>query len=525
MLSPSDCLHTLPARLREAFPTSAAVSLYLVGGFVRDVLLGRPTHDVDLAVAGSPASVARTLAGRVGGAVVPLDPERGIYRVVLREPLDGIPVVDLTRLRGPTIEADLAARDFTINAIAVRLDGAASAFIDPTGGIGDLEARRVRMVSSQAFRDDPVRLLRAVRFAVQLDFSLDDETASLTRRDAALLCRTAAERQRDELAQILRTDDAMRGASLLLELGLLYVLLPDLEATAGCTQPKEHYYDVLEHSLHTLGALDSMLRRSPPVGASPRAASLRASPSNASPSNASDEARAAWMWRVLWERLGPIDEVRVRLDEVMTEDRPRRIALKLAGLLHDVSKPETKTVDPRTGRTRFYGHDDLGSRRTAALARGLRFSTREAAYMELLVREHLRPGMLAAPGEVPTRRALYRFSRDLDGAAPELLLLNLADHAAARGPELTEMEWRRHVDFVAWVLRMLYVEARIIRPPKLLTGNDLMRELDLRPGPAIGKLLDAVKEAQAAGEVETAAEALALARRTLAALYLGDQGS
>ncbi|MHB8575425.1 MAG: CCA tRNA nucleotidyltransferase [Dehalococcoidia bacterium] len=493
--SASDCLDAIPPRLLAALLAGSAQPAYLVGGFVRDTLLGRLTRDIDVAVEGDPLPLVRTLARGLDGVVVPLDRERGTYRVVLRLPIDSVTHVDVNRLREPTIAADLLARDFTMNAIAVQLDREQPAWIDSTGGLRDLTERVVRAASPRTFHDDPLRLLRAVRFCVQLGFRLDEATASLIREAAPLLRRSAAERQRDEFSLILAADRSASGVRMLHGLGLLFTLLPDLEAGVGIQQPAEHYYDVFSHSVEALAALDAMLAFKQPSGG-----------------------REEMLWGDLWAGVGWLPEIRTGLSAIAGENRPRSVALKFAGLLHDVSKPETKAVDQDTGRMRFYGHDSVGAGRAAASARSLRFSARETEYIELLVREHLRPGMLAAPGEVPSNRALFRFVRDLGDAAPDLLLLNLADHAAVRGPRLTRDEWRRHVAFVSWVLHMLYVETQVSRLPRLVSGYDLMTDLGLKPGPVVGRLLGMVQEAQAAGEVKTAAQALRFAREALGSL-------
>jgi len=364
--------------------------------------------------------------------------------------------------------------------------------LDPTGGARDLADGVVRAASPAAFVDDPLRLLRAVRFAVELDYRIDPETLRLAQASAPLLTRVSPERQRDEFARLLATDRAAAGVRLLDDLALLTTLVPDLDAARRCVQPDEHFYDVFAHSIETLAALDLMLSDQPPR-----------------------EPAAAARWQALWQRLGSATDLRARLAAPLAEERPRRAILKLAALLHDIAKPETKTIEPETGRMRFYGHPAVGAKRALARARALRFANRECQYLTLLVEEHLRPGMLAAPGEAPSRRALYRFSRDLGDAVPDLLLLNLADHAAARGPRLTLAEWVAHVDYVAWLLHTLYAEEGVSRPPKLLGGEDLMRELDLPPGPLIGRLLEAIHEAQAAAEVRSRDEALALAREML----------
>ncbi len=187
--------------------------------------------------------------------------------------------------------------------------------------------------------------------------------------------------------------------------------------------------------------------------------------------------------------------------------------LKLAGLLHDVSKPETKAVQA-DGRIRFLGHPEQGAFKAQTICERLRFSNSEARFVSLLVEEHLRPTMLAQPGEPPSRRALYRFQRDLGEAMPACLILSLADAAAATGPRLQQERWQGHVAYCRYVL---YEASRIDSPvqgqrKRLVDGNELMSELGMEPGPELGQVLSQLDEAQAVGEIETRAEAIEYAR-------------
>lgn len=462
--------------------------VYIVGGYVRDRLLGRASPDLDIAVAGDSAAVARRLAGGLGGAVFPLGAEHGVFRVTLRRPIDQIHHIDVAALRG-TIEADLALRDFAINAIAWQ-PGAAT-LIDPHDGAGDCQDGRIRLVRDDAIQSDPVRALRAVRFAAELGFQIDERTAAITRRDAPLLARTAGERCRDELSRVLDTPVAAAMLRLADDLGLLDVLIPELMPSKGCTQPKEHYYDVFDHQIATVAVLDGIL--SPPSG---------------------DTIEAA-RFNDLWQELPGADVLQQRYTEEVAEGRPYRALLKFTGLLHDVSKPETRARQAN-GRIRFFGHDELGAVKAAAILERLRYTTREVRLVAALIKDHLRPGQLAAAGAVPTRRALYRFFRDLDDAAPDLLLLNLADHAAARGPAMTAEAWAGHAAYIRWILAQRARDETLVRPVRLITGHDLITELGLPPGPLLGRLLEAVREAQAVGRVTTRDQALRLARRLAA---------
>ncbi|MBI4571324.1 MAG: HD domain-containing protein [Chloroflexi bacterium] len=468
---------------------------YLVGGSLRDLLLGRAPADLDLAVAGpSPGrtpAFARALADRLGGHFVLLDEERGTARIVLDE--GAVRIIDVARLRGD-IESDLAQRDFTIDAIAAPIDalvaGDTVELIDPASGLRDLRSRTVRLVAEQALVDDPLRLLRAVRIAAQLDFAIDRATAEALRRHAGRIGDVAAERIRDELARCLATPRAAQALRLLDSLGLLDLLLPEVTAGRGVEQPKEHHWDVLGHAFEAVAALDFLLAEEEPSGRRER--SFR---------------------RALWDALAVEPGLRAHLAVEVSEGRSRATLLKLAGLLHDVAKPQTRAPDA-TGRIRFFGHAELGAETARAVLRRLRFSRREADLVALMVEEHLRPGQLGATDtEPPTRRALFRFYRDTGDAAESILLLSLADALAARGPRMDLDRWRGHAAYVAHVLTRRREEETIARPQRLLTGDEIMAALAIGPGPAVGRLLDALEEAQADGEVASHDEALAFARR------------
>jgi tRNA nucleotidyltransferase/poly(A) polymerase len=481
-------LPPFPARIASALErATGGVPAYAVGGFVRDVLLGRTSPDLDIATAADPERTARRLAVALGGVAFPLGAEHGVYRLTLREPVDGIVQVDVAALRGSLAE-DLSLRDFTVNAMAWPIG--AQAVIDPHGGRGDLEAGVLRLVSERAVQDDPVRGLRAVRFAAELGFRLDEDSASLIRRDASLLAGTSGERQRDEFMRVLETPMGAAMLRLADALGLLDVLIPELIPCKGCIQPKEHFYDVFEHQIATVTVLDCILHD---VSAEPVCT-----------------ARA----RALWETMPDGAAVRARYNMPAAEGpgRTYRALLKLTGLLHDVSKPETRQRQAN-GRIRFFGHAELGAKKAAAILERLRFTTREIRLVELLIENHLRPGQLANGRELPSRRALYRFFRDLGDAVPDLLLLHLADHAAARGPRMEPEHWAGHVAAIHWILEQRSADAPLARPPRLVTGHDLMTELGLPPGPLLGRLLGALEEAQAIGRVRSREQALRLAKK------------
>lgn len=469
---PPASLQPLLAQCGEIARVSG-IEAYVVGGTVRDALLGRATHDLDIAVDREAMAVAHRIADALAGHFVELDDVNAVARVVL----DAGPVryIDVAQLQG-TLHQDMRRRDFTVNALAVRLGD--DAVIDVCGGLDDVAARRVRMNGLHVFDADPLRLLRGVRIAAELGFKLESATEAAIRERASRVTQAAAERRRDELARIFALDDAYAALRLLDRVGLLGALLPELAAGKGVTQPDEfHAYDVFEHALRAVEAMDAMLAAVRPGG------------------------ERSWMWDELWRAFAWCEAaLREHLAEEMTEGRSRASLLKLAALLHDVAKPQTREVRS-DGRLRFFGHADLGAKVASRVMRRYRFSAKEARFVSVLVAEHLRPVQLAQVGEAPTRRALYRFHRDLGDAAQAVLLLALADAAGARGPKMTSEGWSRHVRYMNSLLVRSMKEEGIVDPPRFLTGDDIISKLGVPEGPAIGRLLEALREAQAAGEV------------------------
>jgi putative nucleotidyltransferase with HDIG domain len=470
------------------------VRVWPVGGAVRDALLERPVHDWDFAVERQAMGLARAVADALGGAYFPLDVERDAGRVVLTA-ADGTRLeLDFAALRGAGLNADLLGRDFTINALALDETGA---LIDPTGGDADLEAGRLRATSERAFRDDPVRLLRAVRMEAELGFEIEPQTAAWIRRDATLLALPSAERVRDEFVRVLAIQRTATHLQRLDEFCLLPRVVPELEPLKGTTQSPPHGFDAWRHTLLTVDALEGVAAVAMGQDARPRV--LMGAPP------------AAWgeLARVLSQFAG---NVAAHLVVEVSGGRDRMLLLKLASVLHDIGKPKTRSQD-EDGRIHFYNHEPVGARMAAARLQGLRFSRDEVSRVRVIVGQHLRPPHLARTERV-TRRAVYRYFRATGCAGIDVVLLSLADHLATWGTNLQERRWARRLE-VAEILLTHYFERReeTVAPPPLVTGHDLMAGVGLAPGPEVGRLLEALREAQAAGEVRTREDALALARQ------------
>ena len=457
---------------RDLFP------VYLVGGFVRNALLKGPgALDIDL-VSPHPASLGAALQRAFDGRLIRF--AEGVQRVVFSRGGKRVQM-DIAPLRGGSIVEDLRRRDFTINALGVSLGEDATDLIDPTGGLRDLRARRIRVGDPQVLAEDPLRLLRSVRLAAQLEFAIDETTAQAIRQHASSLGRVAPERLREEFFGILNCSVAGRWLGAMDDLALLEVLFPETREMRGCLQGPPHRFDVLTHSLETVQSLDGILHRLPKLF-------LR---------------QAAFL-------IGPLEaEVEGGIS--------RRALLRFAALLHDVGKPETRSVEE--GRIRFLGHAERGASMMEEICRRLRLGSRASAMAVALVREHLRPFFLEQAKTI-TSRARYRFWRDLEPLAADCLLLSLADIRGTYG-----RDGRAFQERLRFVQEMFAFQRKRIRGGRhaggrtpLLDGHELMARLDLTPGPFVGFLLERLQEEAALRPLRTKEAALRYLKRHLHAL-------
>jgi poly(A) polymerase len=477
------------------------IEAYIVGGFVRDMLLNRSTADLDIAVAVDARVVASSVADYLGGKYVLLDDKNAVARVILTTPdtsSGGVRVIDFSSYSGD-IRQDLSRRDFTINAMAMSLhdysaDFSAAEIIDTLNGQGDIRLRVIRAVDDNVFYLDPVRLLRAVRLAAELDFTIEEKTEGLIRKNARLISEVPGERVREELLRLLTLRGAGNTLVYLEKLGLLTGIFPELEKGRGVSQPKEHYWDVLEHSLATVKALEFILGEG--------------------------------SWEHVKEDVlvdVPLSySILEHLNQEVSGGSTRKSLLKLAALLHDTGKPGTKTLDDN-GRMRFLGHDKEGAELVTGMLENLRFSSKEIKVIETAVNNHMRPTQMSQEG-MPTDRAIYRYFRDTGESGLDILFLNLADHLAARGPELDMKGWQEHSGLVEYVINKHYQKENIINPPKIVDGYDIMRFFRVVPGPRIGKILEAVREAQASGEIRDREEALSYIKKIIQTENFPEEG-
>ena len=463
--------------------------VYLVGGFVRNSLIGRSSSDIDIVTTSSSRECAETFRRELGGTLFPLDIPRGIFRLLLNDSNElGISHLDLSEGKGGVLE-DLEKRDFTINAMAIPINQFGNTpsdwnVIDPTTGLADLKQKAIRMTHSNVFKEDPIRILRATRLASQLEFEIEKETFQTIQQDRFLLGPCSPERIRDEFLEILSQPNLKHSLEELSRNLVLEILIPELSDAKGVIQPIEHYWDVYDHSIQTAVMAEAILKRD---------------------YRENDEIGNSIPWRS-W-----LDEY---FSEEVCDGHSRSTILKLAGLLHDVAKPETKTIQPN-GRVRFLGHSPIGAAKAEIILSRMRLSNRGITMIKTMVEHHLRPSQTSQKDQMPTRKAVYRYFRDVGEVALDTIYLSLADFLAARGPTLDKEAWLFNSKRINYTIEEGTRIQQIENEPKLLDGHEISHLFDIKPSPELGELINQVRKAQAIGIIDTKQNAVAFIKDLL----------
>lgn len=454
----------------KIFPKSPGA--YIVGGAIRDLLRGRSPVDYDVAVVGNPSEFARQLAASTEGHLVEIGKSgQSIMRVITAETM-----IDISRIKGASIQEDLHARDFSINAMAYDLH--ADQLIDPLGGQQDLTNRTIRMVSNDIFKQDPVRLLRAFRIAAVLRFDIDPHTRSAIEKDAALIHQSAGERVREELFKMFHSTQSQPYLCQLADTGLLFTTLPELARLKECRQNRYHQFDAFAHTLQAYFHLEHLLDRDP------------------------DQSLLTVKGVPLAQRL----------------NKSRVPLLKFAILLHDIGKPVVQTTD-RDGSIHFYGHERQSAFMAEAICRRLKCATRDTDSISFLVRHHTRPLFLFkafnTPKDVAPTRAVTRFFIKCTAYVPDLLICATADMLGKK--EVPDDRSRAFMRFSNQLLTKYETDFKLKKSkPALLTGRDLIHEFGLQPSPQFKKILDRVEEERLLRSAMSRQEALAMVQKLIA---------
>jgi poly(A) polymerase len=468
-----------------AFAGQNGVKLYGVGGTLRDICLGRAVQDVDLASAGDVMSFARAFANHLGAAFVPLDAARGEVRVVYRKRH----VLDFARLRGGDIVEDLHQRDFTLNALACPLEAlltqAEPEFLDPCRGWQDIQERVIRMVSDQSFRDDPVRLLRAFRFASTLEFTIDTATLTGVATVASSLPEAAGERIQSELLPLFAAPHSSSHVATMARLGLLDVLFPELAATRGTSTRTADRLDLFGHACLTYCAVEDLIN----------------APASYLP--AIQDIIAAYL-----------------------QSQERQALIKWAALLHVIGNagspreamPGCQALPELTERS-AQQWEQVGSR--------LKLSRRWLDYIKTLLAHHHRPfelAILQAQGRL-TPRLAYGWCKELGDDVLGVFALTIG-HALANSEVDTPVHGSLALGQTAARVWDLYRHRilPVLKGPRLVTGNDLQGIFHLTPSPRFKTILDALELARVEGQIRSRAEALQWVEARLTENGVADSG-
>ncbi len=439
-------------RAAGALASEETLDVYVVGGYVRDLMLGRPLSDIDLMVVGDGISFARKLAKKLKiKTVIPFE-KFGTAQVQSK---DGIIEVSSARVetyesdsRKPEVssanlEMDLSRRDFTVNAMAISLcEDSLGELSDPYGGVRDLQKRLLRtpLDPDSTFSDDPLRMLRAVRFAAQLDFQIDKPVAESIIRQAKRIEIVSAERITREFYKILSAPIPSIGLDLLQQVGLLEIVFPEINAMVGLEQPKEwHHKDIF---YHTLQVVDNIAKLT---------------------------------------------------------DKPD---LRFAALVHDIAKPRTRRLSTSKGWT-FHGHEIVGSRMLEKVARRMKLSNKTLKYLQKLTMLHLRPIALAKDGitDSAVRRVMVVAAEDLD----DLLILCRAD-ITSKNPMLVK-KYMGNFDRVEELMQNVEERDAFMAFQSPIKGVEIMKELELSPGKLVGDIKSRIEDAILDGEIKNSYEA------------------
>ena len=464
---------------------------YLVGGVIRDSLLGVETSDIDVAIEGNTTKIGKEIATFLNGTYVLLDMDRDISRVVVHG--DRNFQIDLVSVK-KGIHSNLEDRDFTINAMAIPLSHVNKSpegmifsltdLIDPFEGASALKNSELRAVSSSAIKDDPLRAIRAVRLSTQYKLKIESITYNYILKNALLLKSVSPERIRDEFMICLSLPGATSTLRLLEQLNILREIIPELTLSKGVKQPKEHFWDVFNHSIESVGQLERI---------------LQPGYNSCSPHHEAGE--------FALPMIPKIDGMYDYFNSVIGDGYTRLAICKLACLLHDIAKPATKTTET-DGRIRFLGHNSKGAELAELILKRLRFSGSSISLVCEQVRQHLRPSQMSPDNKLPSGKAIFRYFRDAGDAAIDTLYLNMADYMSARGPLLEQNEWESHCRTISYILKEGLAEKGPANMPRLITGHDIMDRLSIPPGPRIGQILMAVIEAQSEGKIANREQAL-----------------
>ena len=459
--------------------------VYVVGGYLRDFLLKKKTLDIDLVVSDKAESFAKKLAKKINGKCFVLHSDLQVYRVaVINNP--EIEYIDISLMQGKNIEEDLSKRDFTINSLAIKIecfDNIKKNIIDKFNGLKDLKKKEIKIVSNKVFDDDPLRILRAFRFASEYNFKIAKETLSLIKKSSSKITTVAGERIKNEFFRILNNKKSSQYIAMIDECGVLEKIFPVI--TKMKKSAKNFYYHpkgLFQHCFQTYEALEKIF--------------------------------------IKLDKYFPKskDILEQHLNEKFSENVNKKNLLKFIAIFHDCAKPEcAKRMD---NKMRFLGHEALGAKKTAQIMKELRMSNKEIDFAKAIISEHMRPSNLAK-SEIITNRAQMRLFRDIKENTPDLLIMAMSDwhsYKTLKKKIYPKKVLQQQEKSVAKLIFAYFDFINNKPKDKIVDGNILMKEFRLKPGRIIGELLKNINNAYEEGRIKDKKQALKYAKSQLTVL-------
>ncbi|MDO8747866.1 MAG: HD domain-containing protein [Candidatus Omnitrophota bacterium] len=451
---------------------------YLVGGYPRDLFLKRKKEvfDFDFALSASAIKTGREIAKSLKSGFVVLDEEHGSCRIVYNKGGQSCNF-DFTDFRGQGILEDLLHRDFTVNSLGLDLKALGKAkksediLIDRYGALRDIKNRTIRVISELSFTEDPLRILRAYSLSAVLDFRIEPKTKILIKKHKDKITSSASERVSEELFKILNSKKAFATFKAMADTGVLNEIIPEVKAMRKVSQGPYHHLDVYRHCFEALKQIER-----------------------------------------LFEELKRYKDIQLFLNRIISGTHTKRALLKFSAFLHDIGKPVSK--EHIKDKVCFHGHERTGRNIVRGIAERLRLSNDERNALDKIIFWHLRPGYLADLKDL-SRRAVYRYFRDTQNEAVSVVLLSIADQRSTRGPLTRGANRKHHEDVCLGLAKDFFRKSKKKKFIKLINGNDLMAEFKLESGPLIGKLLIAIEESQAVGDIRDKAQAFVLAKKLI----------
>ena len=438
------------------------VDVYLIGGFIRDFVLNNiKTKDFDFSLSDKALDFAQLFANKINGAYVLLDEDNKCARVVKKQK-GNIITYDFANFRAKSLKEDLKHRDFTINTLCVDINDLSEKcsltdkIQDHQNGLQDIECKKIVMNSHFVFDEDPLRIMRAFSLKAQLGFDIDSNTLQEIKGNINKICNVSMERVREELFKVLLSSNAFEVLSDMDELGLLVKIIPQIHIMQDCHQGGYHHLDVWKHSLEAVRQVEEVLA-------------------------------------ILTEEINCIEDLSNYLDEYIAGGHKRIGVLRLACLLHDIGKPETK--EKKGDRYSFHSHENLGARVVKHVNKLLKLSRQESFAIEQMVKLHLRPGYLSDLKDM-TERSIYRFFRDAKNESVSILILSLSDQRATRGPLTTQELQDKHKEVCLKLIDKYFEDKKRTPIKRLVTGNDLIKHFKLKPSPTFKIILENIEEQQ-----------------------------